>query len=276
MVMRLLEHAGNASDAVLTRLAPRSHAAGQTRVLADMAHRPWPAPDGPWLQGQTWLDLLFAHWSLPVDALRRAVPARLPLDTFAGRAWLGITPFEVSALRLHGTPPAPGLSCLPETNVRTYTTVGGKPGIYFLSLDADSPLAVAAARCAYRLPYFRAHMTIQRSEGEVRYYSRRATPRAALHVRYRPTGSVFQAPPGTLEHFLTERYCAYTLDARARVLRIDIHHPPWPLQAARAKIELNTMTAPYDIELPAEQPLLHFSARQDVVIWPPAPTEQPD
>jgi uncharacterized protein len=276
MVERLLKQAGDASDAVLTRLAPRSDAAAQARVLVERAHRPWPPPGGSWLQGQTWLDLLFAHWSLPVEALRRAVPARLPLDTFDGRAWLGITPFEVSGLRVHGTPAAPGLSRFPETNVRTYTTVGGKPGVYFLSLDADSPLAVTAARCVYRLPYFRAHMTIERAGDDVLYRTRRTSAQAALSVRYRPAGRVFQARPGTLEHFLTERYCAYTLDARARVLRIDIHHPRWPLQAAHADIKQNTMTAPHDIELPAEQPLLHYSARQDVVIWPPAPINQPD
>jgi uncharacterized protein len=273
MLERVLQHAADGGDALLARLAPRSDAAAQARGLAERAHRPWPVPEGPWIQGQTWLDLLFAHWSLPVDALRPAVPSRLPLDTFDDRAWLGITPFEVSGLRLHGTPPVPGLSRFLETNVRTYTTIDGKPGIYFLSLDAASALAVAAARRTYRLPYFRADMGIERAGEEVLYRSRRAAPEAALAVRYRPAGGAFRARPGTLEHFLTERYCLYTLDERHRLLRADIHHPPWPLQPAAGELERNTMTAPYGIELPGEQPLLHFAARQDVVIWPLALVE---
>ena len=266
---RTFEHAARIGDAILVRLGPRSAAAAQTRALRETAHRPWPVPGRPWIQGQTWLDLLFAHWSLPVEALRPAVPAQLPIDTFHGRAWIAVTPFEVSGLRLRGTPPAPGLSRFPETNVRTYITVDGKPGLYFLSLDARSTLAVAGARRMFRLPYFRAQMSIERTRGDIVYCTRRATPEASLRVRYRPHGRPFRARPGTLEHFLVERYCLYTVDERHRIHRTEIHHPPWPLQEASAEFALNTMTAPYGLELPAEPPLLHFSARRDVVVWAP-------
>jgi uncharacterized protein YqjF (DUF2071 family) len=267
VLRRAIEAGARAGETVIARLAPRSEAAAQVSGLRETAHRPWPVAGRPWLQGQTWLDLLFAHWSLPVEALRPAVPPELPLDTFDGRAWLGITPFELGGLRLRGTPPVPGRSRFPETNVRTYTTVDAKPGIYFLSLDADSSLAVAGARLMFRLPYFRARMSIERVGGEVVYRSRRTGPDASLHVRFRPCGPVFHARPGTLEHFLTERYCLYTLDGRRHLHRAQIHHPPWLLQEAHADFELNTMTAPYGIDLPAEGPLCHFSARQDVVVW---------
>jgi uncharacterized protein len=206
---------------------------------------------------------------LPAEALRRAVPAELPLDAFDGRAWLGITPFEVSGLRTIGTPPVPVLSRFPETNVRTYTTVDGKPGIHFFSLDAASLAAVAGARLTYRLPYFRARMTIHRTGGEIRYRTRRLGGRAELIASYRADGPPLPPRPGTLEHFLTERYCLYTVDARGRVARAEIHHPPWPLQPAVAEIERNTMTAPLGLALPGE-PLLHVAARQDVLIWAPA------
>ena len=267
MVGRALELGARAGDAILARAAPRSQAAAQARALDETAHRPWPLPERPWVQGQTWLDLLFAHWSLPVEALRPRLPPELPLDTFDGRAWLAITPFELAGLRLRGTPPLPGLSRLAETNVRTYTTVDARPGIYFLSLDAASGPAVAGARLAFRLPYFRARMSIERDGAEIRYRSRRSTGGASLRVRYRPSGPVFEARPGTLEHFLTERYCLYTLDKRRRVHRAEIHHPPWHLQRASADFELNTMTAPHGIDLPPETPLAHYSARQDVVVW---------
>ena len=146
MLARVLQQAAGSGDAMLARLSPRSAIAAQRRGLGEQDHRPWPLPDGPWIQGQTWLDLLFAHWSLPIDALRPAVSAALPLDTFDGRAWLGIAPeFEVIGLRAQGTPPMPGLSRFAETNVRTYTTIDGRPGIHFLSLDAASGFAVATA-----------------------------------------------------------------------------------------------------------------------------------
>jgi len=271
----MLEVATGGGEEVLRRLGPRSAAAAQARSIATDAHRPWPLPDGPWLQGQTWCDLLFAHWSLSPDVLRPAIPAELPIDTFDGRAWIAVTPFEVRGLRMRGTAPLPRVSRFAETNVRTYTTVGGKPGIYFLSLDAGSRLAVAAARRTYRLPYFRADMAIDRTGDQIVYRSRRSSaPEASLGVRYRPTGAVFRPRPGTLEHFLTERYCLYTRDGRGQLRRAEIHHPPWPLQQACADFSANTMTITRGIE-PAGEPLLHFSARQDVLIWPLAPVDEP-
>lgn len=263
----LREPVSRLAEEAVAALAPASAAAAQARSLRHAAHRPWPVPDRPWLQGQTWRDLLFAHWPLPPEALRPAVPAELPIDTFGGSAWIGVTPFEVCGLRLRGTPPIPALSRFPEANVRTYTTLHGKPGIWFLSLDTPSRLAVAGARRAFRLPYHRAHAEIRRREGGVAYRTHRAAPAAGLDVRYRPEGPARPAEPGTLEHFLTERYCLYALDERHRVRRADIHHPPWPLQPAEAELDRNTMTAPYGIELPPEPPLLHFAARLDVVIW---------
>lgn len=212
---------------------------------------------------QTWLDLLFAHWRVPEAALRRVVPAAVPIDTFAGSAWIGVTPFEVAGLRLRGLPPLPRF---PELNVRTYTTVGGRGGIWFLSLDAASALAVAGARLAYRLPYRRARMEIARAGGEIAYRSRRNA--AALRATYAPEGPAGVPASGTLEHFLTERYCLYTLDRRGRLRRADISHPPWHLRPALAELAENTMAAPFGIEL-AGEPLLHYAARQDVLVGPP-------
>jgi uncharacterized protein len=267
--LRVLDTVSGLGEALIAR-SP-GDAGRQARVTQEVAHRPWPLPDTPWVQAQTWNGLLFMHWAVPAEALRRVVPPELPIDTFEGSAWLGITPFVVSGLRLRGLWPPPRLSTFPETNVRTYTTVAGRPGIWFLSLDAASRLAVEGARRSYHLPYFRADMAVRREGPEIAYETRRRAPGATLAVRYRPVGDVFNAQPGTLEHFLTERYCLYTLDGRRRLLRADIHHPPWPLQPAEAVVDGNTMTAPYGIELPDRQPLLHVAQRQDVVIWPPAP-----
>lgn len=241
----------------------------QRETVAETSHRPWPLPDRPWLMAQTWENLLFAHWPVPVETLRRVVPSPLPVDTFAGTAWIGVTPFLIRGQRLRLAPPLPLLSRFPELNVRTYVTFGGRPGIYFLSLDAASRLAVLGARRAFRLPYFRARMSARGSGGGVRYSSTRASPdgeRADFLAVYRSQGPCFRAEPGSLEYFLAERYCLFTLDEGLRVHRADIHHPPWPLQSAEAQIEHNTMARPLGIEL-GDEPLLHFAGRQHVLIW---------
>jgi uncharacterized protein YqjF (DUF2071 family) len=219
---------------------------------------------------QTWTDLLFAHWSVAPEALEGIVPPELPLDTFDGRAWVGVTPFAVRNLRVRLTFPVPFLSAFPEINVRTYVTVSDKPGIYFFSLDAGSSFAVASARRLYRLPYFRARMSLEHAGPQVSYSSERtaveAPAPASFRARYRPIGETFQARPGTLEYWLTERYCLYTLEDERRVLRGEIHHPPWPLQAAEADLQTNTMGAELGLALDSD-PLLHYARRQDVLFW---------
>jgi uncharacterized protein YqjF (DUF2071 family) len=217
-------------------------------------------PKRSWLQGQTWDTLLFMHWRVDADAVEELLPDELSLDTFEGGAWIGITPFCLTGFRLRGLPPVPLVSTFLETNVRTYVTYESKPGIWFFTLDAGSRFAVEAARRAYRLPYHHARMGTFRRGEWIDYRTSRAG--ATLDVSYRPTGPVFQAEPGTLEHFLTERYCLYTEHERA-LHRAEIHHGPWPLQQAEAEVRENTMS-PVALE---GEPLLHYSERQDVVIW---------
>jgi len=214
---------------------------------------------------QTWDDLLFAHWRVPAKVLRDHVPAALEVQTHDGSGWVGITPFRLTGLRARGMPALPYVSSFTEVNVRTYVTDGEKPGIWFFSLDASSRLAVEAARALYRLPYFHAQMVVRLGE-RIEYRSDRVDGDAALDVGYGPAGAVSPADPGTLEDFLAERYCLYALD-RGRLRRAEIHHPAWPLQPAEAELRRNTMPPP-GLELPPDEPLLHFSRRQDVLIWP--------
>ena len=262
----LLQGAGETALRPATFL---SDAFRQPAVLAEAGHRPWPMPQRPWFMGQSWIDLLFAHWPVPEEALRAVVPAQLPIDTYDGTAWLGVTPFCVRGLRLRGTVPAPGVSTFPELNVRTYVSVEGKPGIYFLSLDADSWMAVWAARRSYRLPYFRSRIRVDRDEEGVGYDLLRTSqdgPPAYFVARYGAEGDELSVRDGSLERWLTERYCLYTLDGEGRIQRGEIHHPPWPLRRGWAEIESNTMAMPFGIDIEGE-PLLHFSPRQDVAIW---------
>jgi uncharacterized protein YqjF (DUF2071 family) len=217
---------------------------------------------------QSWHDLLFAHWPLGPDALRPLVPASLPLDVFDGRAWIGVIPFHMTNVTLRGTPALPGLSAFPELNVRTYVTLGGRPGVYFFSLDAGSTLAVIGARAMFNLPYYRAAMAVHTGPRRVTYRSvRRSATNAQFAGSYEPVGPASPAQPGTLEHFLIERYCLYTTTRSGGPRRLEIHHPPWPLQPADAQIAVNTMAAAAGITLAPVKPVLHFVKRVDVLTW---------
>jgi hypothetical protein len=222
---------------------------------------------------QIWHDLLFAHWPLPSAAIRLLVPAQLTLDTFAGHCWIAVAPFRMSGIHARGLPPIPGLSRFLELNVRTYVTYGGKPGVYFFSLDAANLPAVWAARTFYRLPYFHAAMRLDEREGSIHYSSGRNHAHAEFRGTYRPTSEVRLASKGSFEHWATERYCLYTTH-HDHIYRGEIHHQPWPLQSAVAEFETNTVAAAASVELPDINPVLHFARRLEVLIWPLRRAEQ--
>ncbi|HUS13897.1 MAG TPA: DUF2071 domain-containing protein [Chloroflexia bacterium] len=238
-------------------------------LLAQTQHRVTPLPSRPWIMHQTWHHVLFAHWPVALDALRRVVPPALTIDTFDGQAWLGIIAFRLSGIRLRGTPEAPLVGRFTEINVRTYVTVAGKPGVLFLSLDADNPLAIALAKPWFRLAYLGARIRFGMEGETVRFTSRRterAAPPAAFAATYGPAGPVCEPVPGTLEHWLTERYCYYAVH-RDRAYCCDIHHPPWPLQPATATISENTMASAHGLALREDGPRLHYARQMQAVIW---------
>jgi uncharacterized protein YqjF (DUF2071 family) len=216
---------------------------------------------------QQWRNLLFAHWPVRVAQLRPWIPEPLQIDTFDGEAWLAVVPFGMTGIRLRGTPALPRVSKTLELNLRTYVTIGERPGVFFFSLDAASRLAVRIARRFFHLPYFDAEMSCELSSGTFDYRSRRTDSTrvpAEFHGRYRPTGDVFASQPGTLEHFLTERYCFYAPGPAGVIYRGNVRHQPWPLQPAEAELPVNALTLPWGIDLPDTKPLLHFSKHLDV------------
>ncbi len=215
---------------------------------------------------QTWNDLLFAHWPVPPGLIRKLIPSSLELDTFNEQCWLAVTPFHMSGIRARWMPRLPGLSAFPELNVRTYVTHAGKPGVYFFSLDAASIAAAWAARATYHLPYFHARMSSVNQNGWIHYYSVRDLT-AELKAKFRPSTPAQLRNPGTIEHWLTERYCLYTTHKNS-IYRAEIHHEPWPLHDAECEFSINSMAASAGIQLPTIQPLLHFAKRLEVLIWP--------
>ncbi len=246
--------------------------ASRPESLKRTEHRPYPLPESPWALSMRWHDLLFMHWPVPESTLRPLIPSALDLDAFDGSAWLGVVPFRMSGVRPRFLPSLPWLSSFPELNLRTYVSAGGRPGIWFFSLDAHKPVAVRLARAGFKLPYFDARMSCVVYGDEVRYESvrtHRGAPEARFAGRYRPVEEVSESRPRTLESFLTERYCLYSADRRGRVYRGEIHHRTWPLQRAEAEVRTLRMTGQIGLALPDTSPLLHYSKRLDVLAWLP-------
>jgi uncharacterized protein len=238
--------------------------------------RPWPLPSGRWVMTQRWNDLLFAHWPVPAAQLGPLLPSGLQVDTFQGSGWIGVVPFWMDRIKVRGVPPIPGARSFPELNLRTYVRdqESGAAGVYFFSLDASNLLAVAAGRAFYHLPYHWAQMRLeQRTEREFEFESRRrfrAMP-VEFKARYRglgPTRRLAESRSGTLEYFLTERYCLFTSNGAGQSVRANVHHVPWPLEDAEAEIERNDLALAVGVALPNEKPVLHYSRRLAVYIWP--------
>ena len=258
-----------------------THDIPRSALLRTTDHRPWPVPSRPWVLRMTWRDLLFLHRPISVEAVRSLVPPELEVDTFEGRAWIGVVPFEMCDVAPRLAPALPGVSRFPELNVRTYVRYRDRngderPGVWFFSLDASSRLSVRTARAFFHLPYFDARMSIERWSDSVHYVStrtHRGAPAGRFQATYRPVGEPYRSRPGSLDHWLTERYCLYSADRRGRLFRGHIQHAPWPLQPAEVEVECDTMAraAGFDLSMESgtggEPPVAHYARELPVVAW---------
>lgn len=232
-------------------------------------HRPWPCPPGRHGWRQSWHDLLFAHWRIDAAALRPLVPEPLEIQEFDGSSWIAVVPFRMTDVTLRWLPGLPWVSAFPELNVRVYVEHRGRPGVYFFSLDAGNPLAVWAARRFFHLPYYWSRMSLEVERDTYRYRSRRhrGPHSATFEGTYRPTGEVFEATHGSLEHWLTERYLLYTTAPGGRLFEGHIHHHPWPLRAAEADLDATGLLDSHGLRAEGAPQSLLFSERIDVAVW---------
>jgi uncharacterized protein YqjF (DUF2071 family) len=227
-------------------------------------------PRGLPLMRQWWGKLLFMHWPIAPKLLRPLVPSRLTIDTFEGRAWVGVVPFTMWGVRASFLPPIPGTSAFHELNVRTYVHYDGVPGVWFMSMDANNALGVWGARRFYHLPYFNARMNLRENGRSIVYGSERTDRRsepAHFGATWEVGEPVEQATPDTLTFFLTERYCLYSA-RREELFRCRIHHPPWPLRRAALTHHNSTLLESLGLPEPQGEPLLHYAEAIKTDIWP--------
>ncbi len=227
------------------------------------------------VQRQRWANLLFLHWVVDAEPLQKILPPGLTLDTFEGKAYVGLVPFTMTGVRPVWAPPVKPISNFHETNLRTYVHFNGEnPGVWFFSLDAANSLAVKIARTFWKLPYHRADMTMDvqhptDTSTRVHYVTRRMWPEplpAECRVDYTVDSPVIPATPGTLEHFLAERYLLYAYRDGA-LYRGQVYHTPYPLQVSEVQSLNESMVRAAGINRPDAAPLSHYASEVDVHIY---------
>jgi uncharacterized protein YqjF (DUF2071 family) len=232
---------------------------------------------------QTWRNLLFVHWRISPAEASASVPDWLSVDTFDGSAWIGLVLFSMRGVRPWWSPPVPGVSAFAETNVRTYVHLAGSdPGVWFLSLDAGGSIGARIGRSRWGLPYHHAKMRVRRTGPQIVYECERLWPgptgvggRVAAEI-----GDVFSglhrgvdpghAVPGSLEHFLIERYILYAQKGE-QLLCGRVHHFPYPLR--EAKVTYAEQSFLKDLGLHCDRPPDHvvFSEGVSVEVFPLRP-----
>ena len=217
-----------------------------------------------------WRHVLFANW--PVDPLlvEPHLPERLTLETYNEHAWLSIVPFTNVDVRPRIFPNRTGIA-LPELNLRTYVTHGDDPGVYFFSLDADGIGAVIGARLFHHLPYYFARIDLTEESDTINFLSRRRHPGARparFEATYSGVGQPTKAEPGTLSHFLAERYRYYTESTDGSIRYADIQHDPWPLYEATVEIDENTLFTANSLPTPDTEPVHFYSPGVETIASP--------
>ncbi len=237
-------------------------------ALACIAHRPWPLPRREWTWRQSWLDAAFIHHRVEARHLRGLVPPALEVQEFDGTAWVGLVPFRMAGVGRRPFPKLLKFPSFPELNLRTYVEAGGKPGVWFFSLDAGSWPIVLGGRHRYALPYYKSRMRQQFDGGWFHFTNHRRDGRTRWVGRYRGTGEVGVALSGTFERWAIERYCLYAATSGRGISRVQVHHAPWPLQRGEAVIEESSVFSSAGIVPVDDPPRVQFTSGVHVVSFP--------
>jgi len=213
-------------------------------------------PNKKKIMTQRWSKLFFMHWQYPAADIQKLLPEGLFVDTYEGKAYVGIVSFVMSHIRPFGLPPIPRLSSSLELNLRTYVYDGNKnPGVWFFSLDASSPLLVWLARKLFHLPYFNADQKINFENDEIIFSSKRQKSNNANKLIFKPGQMRHFGKPGSLDFFLTSRYLLFSYHAsKGKLYRGRIYHKPYELKPAKiAQYDTHLFSMDY-LKPPVEKP----------------------
>lgn len=232
-----------------------------------ISHRPYPLPKLPWLMTQTWTDVVFVHWPVEASSIRSSVPDGIEIDIYGGQAWISVVFFSLKEAGLIITPRFSIKEKVHEMNVRTYVKRNGKQGVYFFSLDTNSLLNTVGPRLAYFLPYFWADLKKERNNESLTIKAARKSSHRKYKCSLSTCGQTYTAEKGSLDEWLTERYCLFNRIG-GRYLRTDIHHKKWRLMQAEGRAAENSFLQPELEGAAAETPIFHYSKSQTAFIWP--------
>lgn len=232
-------------------------------ILAAVAHRPWIMPSRSWAYYQEWNNALFLHWKVSPKELEGLIPDGLELDLFDGNAWVSLVPFTMEKIRPRGLPPFAPISNFHEINLRTYVVLDGKPGVYFLNIEASKYSSAVLAKAFSGLPYKKATMQ-RRQEGAKLYYTSEDEEKGiAFSVDFEIGKRKVDST--ALDLWLTERYCLY-LDKLDQLARYEIQHKPWDLNEVRIG-SLKTIYPLGALDLSRAPDCMHYSKGVEVVAW---------
>lgn len=223
-------------------------------ILQQVQYRQYPLPDEPWLHYQEWYNNIMLHWKIDKDTINQYIPQGIELDLFEGDAYVSIIAFSVKKLRPRFLPPFPYLSNFHEVNLRTYVIRDGKPGIYFLSIEAEKLLPALFARFFIGLPYKKSLL-----KRESNYYFAQSNAGTQLELSYSSGELIIEK--SELDLWLTERYCLYE-QTKGKLFRIDIHHKPWIL--SDPLINIQKLQYPFCQGNPV---YVHYSHKIEVLFW---------
>jgi uncharacterized protein len=238
-----------------------------TRIAPSAPHLA-PQSQRPWRWAQTWRDLFFAHWRVPIGGLQPHLHGDLEIDTWDGCAWVSIVAFRLD-IRQRGLPAFGLWTSFVELNFRTYVRCRGESGIYFISIHASKRASVALARWLTPLPYVYAPIRYERDGTSWRFdcRQRRAGP-PLLDVTVTPTGSTRPAAADATDAWLLERYRAFVPDRHGTLFRMEAQHPDWTIQRVTAQVDTNNLGLPWELCLNREPDALHWAPDMAALLWP--------
>lgn len=227
-------------------------------ILNAVDHRPWSIPKHSWFWYQEWNEAIFLHYQVDGKRLRELVPSHLELDQFDGEHWISLVAFTMDKIHPRFTFPIPFLSTFHEVNLRTYVTRNGKPGVYFLSIEAEKWLPTVLARYTSGLPY--KHSPIIQTNTSYSVQGKRCE----IGIEFLKKGRIETPTPKEL--WLTERYSLYRGKNKFETA-MDVHHKPWELFQVEFQ-KLNLHYAAFGDLVDFGKPnVSHYSPGVQVLAW---------